>query len=69
MKHYVAALGRNPAAYAGHSLRAGFATAAGASVHARDITCQTGHRSTTILRRYVREGSLFRTNAAAAIGL
>ena len=36
---------------------------------ARDITRQTGHRSTIILRRYVREGSLFRTNAAAAIGL
>jgi hypothetical protein len=30
---------------------------------------QTGHRSTTMLRRYIRDGSLFRSNSAAAIGL
>jgi hypothetical protein len=33
------------------------------------IALQTGHRSTAILRRYIREGSLFRENAAAAVGL
>jgi hypothetical protein len=30
---------------------------------------QTGHRSTTMVRRYIREGSLFSENAAAGVGL
>jgi hypothetical protein len=30
---------------------------------------QTGHRSLTMVRRYIREGSLFRDNAAAKLGL
>lgn len=30
---------------------------------------QTGHRSVVMLRRYIREGSLFRENAAARLGL
>jgi hypothetical protein len=30
---------------------------------------QTGHRSTAMLRRYIRDGSLFRCNSAAALGL
>jgi integrase len=45
----------------GHSLRAGLATAAaiaGASEPA--IMRQTGHRSADMLRRYVRDASLFR---------
>jgi len=52
----------------GHSLRAGFATAAaigGASERA--IMAQTGHRSLTVMRRYIRDANLFRENAAAAI--
>jgi integrase len=63
--------GRYDAAdYAGHSLRAGLATAAamgGASERA--IMNQTGHRSLAMVRRYIREGSLFRENAAAVTGL
>jgi integrase len=70
VKHYVAALGRDPAAFSGHSLRAGHATAAAlAGVEERDIMRQTGHRSTAMLRRYIRDGSLFRSNSAAALGL
>jgi integrase len=70
VKHYVAAIGRDPRAFSGHSLRAGHATAAAlAGCHERDIMRQTGHRSTTMLRRYIREGSLFRSNSAAALGL
>lgn len=60
----------NPAEYAAHSLRAGLATAAamgGASERA--IMRQTGHRSLTVVRQYIREGSLFRENAAADTGL
>jgi hypothetical protein len=30
---------------------------------------QTGHRSLTTVRRYIRDGNLFRENAADKIGL
>jgi hypothetical protein len=30
---------------------------------------QTGHRSVNTVRRYIRDGSLFRENAAAVLGL
>ena len=65
-----AAVGLNATRYAGHSLRAGLATsAAAAGVEERDIMRQTGHRSVVVMRRYVRDGQLFRANAAAAVGL
>jgi integrase len=60
----------DPAEVAGHSLRAGLATwAAAAGVPERFIAEQTGHKGTAMLRRYIREGSLFRENAASAVGL
>ncbi len=62
--------GLGPSRYAGHSLRAGLATAAaegGASERA--IMKQTGHRSVTMVRRYIRSGTLFQENAAAYVGL
>jgi integrase len=59
-----------PGDYAGHSLRAGLATAAAAAgVPERAIMAQTGHRSLATLRKYIREGSLFLENAAAKVGL
>ena len=59
-----------PGDYAGHSLRAGLATAAAAAgVPERAIMVQTGHRSLATLRKYIREGSLFLENAAAKVGL
>ena len=62
--------GPDPSALSDHSLRAGFATsAARAGVEERDIMRQTGHRSVAVMRRYVRDGQLFRANAAAAVGL
>ena len=70
VKHYTQAIGRDPRTFSGHSLRAGHATAAAlAGVKERDIMRQTGHRSTAMLRRYIRDGSLFRSNSAAALGL
>jgi integrase len=64
------AAGLEAASYAGHSLRAGLATsAAAADVPERVIAQQTGHKSMTVLRRYIRSGSLFRENAAARVGL
>ena len=70
VKRAAAAAGLDPSRYAGHSLRAGLATAAAAAnVPERVIALQTGHRSTKILRRYIRAGSLLRENAAASAGL
>jgi len=64
------AVGLDPKRYAGHSLRAGLATsAAAAGASEKVIMFQTGHRSADRVRRYIREGSLFRENAASLAGL
>ena len=63
-------VGIEAAGLAGHSLRAGHATTAsrnGASE--ASIMRQTGHRSVQMVRRYIREGSLFHDNAGAKLGL
>jgi integrase len=61
VKRRAQAVGLDPARYAGHSLRAGLATsAAAAGASERVIMAQTGHRSADMVRRYIREGSLFR---------
>ncbi len=62
--------GLDPAASAGHSLRAGFSTDAargGATVW--DIMRQTGHRSPATVARYVRDAEHFRDAPAARLGL
>ena len=70
LKRHAARAGLDPADMAGHSLRAGLATsAAAAGVPERVIAEQIGHKGTAMLRRYIREGSLFRENAASAVGL
>ena len=62
--------GLDAAKYAGHSLRAGHATAAAiAGASERSIMNQTGHRSVEMIRRYIRDGSLFRENSAGKLGL
>lgn len=56
--------------YSGHSLRAGLATSAAmAGVSERSIMKQTGHKSTAMVRKYIRQGSLFQDNASSSIGL
>ena len=35
----------------------------------RSIMRQTGHRSEKMVRRYIKDGSLFRENAVAVVGL
>lgn len=63
-------LGLTAEHYGGHSLRAGLVTeAAKAGVSERVIMQQTGHSDVRTLRRYIRDGSLFRENAAAQVGL
>src|ERR1035437_571222 len=62
--------GLDAAKYAGHSLRAGHATSAAiAGASERSIMNQTGHRSVQMVRRYIRDGSLFRDNSAGKLGL
>ena len=62
--------GLDPSKFAGHSLRAGHATAAAiAGASERSIMAQTGHRSVQMVRRYIRDGSLFRENSAGKLGL
>jgi integrase len=62
--------GLDAAAFSGHSMRAGFATSAAAvGVEEREIMRQTRHRSTEVLRRYIREGVLFARNMSLEVGL
>jgi integrase len=69
-KRRAAVIGLDPARLAGHSLRAGFATSAAlAGVTETFIAAQTGHKSMTILRRYIRPATVWQNNAAAAVGL
>lgn len=70
VKRAAEAAGLDPKKYSGHSLRAGLATsAAAAGKSERSIMAQTGHKSVNMVRRYIRDGNLFRDNAAAGIGL
>lgn len=70
VKRAAEAAGLNSAQFAGHSLRAGHATSAAANgAPERVIMAQTGHRSLNMVRRYIRDGSLFRENSAAYLGL
>ena len=60
--------GLDPAFYAGHSLRAGFATSAvAAGVPEQAIMRQTRHRSVVVFRQYVRVGGLFLDNAVGGV--
>ena len=70
VKRYSAQAGLDGARYSGHSLRAGLVTQAavnGVPEHA--IMRQTRHKSTEVLRRYIRDAALFRQNASAGVGL
>jgi integrase len=70
VKRACSAAGLDPAAFSGHSLRAGLVTAAAkAAKPLPTIMRQTGHKSTAMVLRYVREAELFADNAAAGIGL
>ena len=63
-----AAAGLDPCRYVGHSLRAGVATSAAAGAASdRSIMAQTGHRSTDMVRRCIREANLFTADNAASL--
>lgn len=70
VKQYAAAAGLDHTLFSGHSLRAGCVTSAAiAGADERKIMDQTRHRSTAMVRRYIRDGSLFRGNISGALGL
>lgn len=54
--------------FSGHSLRAGFATAAARAGKAeRSIMRQTGHKTERMVRRYIRDAELWADNAAVGL--
>jgi site-specific recombinase XerD len=64
IKQYLKLAGIDNKNYSGHSLRSGFATsAAEAGAEERSIMAMTGHKSTEMVRRYIKEANLFKNNA------
>ena len=64
LKSYLFAAGIENKNYSGHSLRSGFATASAESgADERSIMAMTGHKSTEMVRRYIKEANLFKNNA------
>ena len=64
IKDYLLKAGIDNKNYSGHSLRSGFATsAAEAGAEERSIMTMTGHKSTEMVRRYIKEANLFKNNA------
>jgi site-specific recombinase XerD len=70
IKEYLDLAGINSKNYSGHSLRSGFATtAAEAGAEERTIMAMTGHKSTEMVRRYIKDANLFKNNALNKIKL
>tara|TARA_B110000444_G_C18743215_1_gene549009 strand:+ start:36 stop:956 length:921 start_codon:yes stop_codon:yes gene_type:complete len=64
IKKYANYAGLNANKYAGHSLRSGFATSTAESgAEERNIMAMTGHKTTEMVRRYIKEANLFKNNA------
>ena len=70
IKEYLDLAGIDSKNYSGHSLRSGFATtAAEAGAEERTIMAMTGHKSTEMVRRYIKDANLFKNNALNKIKL
>ena len=64
IKKYLGFAGIENENFSGHSLRSGFATvAADSGADERSIMAMTGHKTTQMVRRYIREANLFKNNA------
>jgi site-specific recombinase XerD len=64
IKEYLKIAGIDSKNYSGHSLRSGFATSAAESgAEERNIMAMTGHKSTEMVRRYIKEANIFKNNA------
>ena len=68
LKRYLNAAGIENKNYSGHSLRSGFATATAESgADERSIMAMTGHKTTQMVRRYIKEANIFKNNALSKI--
>ncbi len=64
IKDYLKLAGIESKNFSGHSLRAGFATVAAESgADERSIMAMTGHKTTQMVRRYIRDANIFKNNA------
>ena len=64
LKNYLDAAGIENKNYSGHSLRSGFATVSAESgADERSIMAMTGHKTTQMVRRYIKEANIFKNNA------
>ena len=64
MKNYLKIAGIENQNFAGHSLRSGFATvAADSGADERSIMAMTGHKTTQMVRRYIKDANIFKNNA------
>ena len=64
IKDYLKLAGIENKNFSGHSLRSGFATvAANYGADERSIMAMTGHKTSQMVRRYIREANLFKNNA------
>ena len=63
MKKYLNLAGIENKNFSGHSLRSGFATSAAESgADERSIMKMTGHKTTQMVRRYIKEANIFKNN-------
>ena len=70
IKKYLSTAGFDPKKYSGHSLRSGFATvAADSGADEKSIMTMTGHKTTQMVRRYIKVSNLFKNNALKKINL
>ena len=70
LKKYLSNAGIENQDYSGHSIRSGFATvSAEAGADERSIMAMTGHKTTQMVRRYIKEANLFKNNALNKINL
>ena len=64
IKNYLNLAGIENSNFSAHSLRSGFATVAAESgADERSIMAMTGHKTTQMVRRYIREANIFKNNA------
>ena len=70
IKKYLSEAGFDSEKYSGHSLRSGFATvAADSGADEKSIMTMTGHKTTQMVRRYIKETNLFKNNALKKMNL
>ena len=64
IKEYLNIAGIDNKNFSGHSLRSGFATVAAESgADERSIMAMTGHKTTQMVRRYIKDANIFKNNA------